>query len=82
MAIGFRPRPEPPPAPEHEVWTLRLRDRTATARMRVLPHGYELRISVDGSLILRQLRRDAELPLLQQEAAEHRAAFLAKSWQE
>jgi hypothetical protein len=80
-AIGFREPPTPPEYPEHVLWTLHLRDRTAVAKLRVLPHGYELRLYVDSTFIYSTLRRDADLPALQREAAEHRAAFEGKGWQ-
>ena len=65
--------------PEHEAWTLTKPGHLACARVRPYPHGLELRIEVDGSLIVSQLFRTGVTPL-EDAIREHRQAFQERGW--
>ena len=82
MSIGFQPRTEPPSPPEDVLWRLTKGSRVATATLRTWHHGHEVFIRVDGRLSLSHLHRHRVLNALEAQVAEHRAAFLARFWQE
>jgi hypothetical protein len=63
---------------EITLWTLTKGTRSAEARIRRLPHGSELRFSVDGALLWSQLYHDSAI--LGVTAEEKRQDFLARGW--
>ena len=66
MSIAFTsPRSEPPHL-EHVLWRVRKNARVAEARLRLMPHGHEFRVLVDGQLGFSRLFRDGTTPALGQ----------------
>ena len=59
MSVRIVPAPEPPNPVERPLWRLVKAQRTAVALIHEWPHGWELRIEVDGQLRWARLfRRD------------------------
>ena len=81
LSIG-RPRSEPPSPPEEVLWRLTKGPRVATATLKTWDHGYEVLVHVDGELIISHMHRHHGLNALRAQVAAHRAAFLARGWQE
>jgi hypothetical protein len=55
MTVRIVGRRHEPPAPEHLAWRLEKDSRVAEARVRIYPHGRELRILVNDTLFWSQL---------------------------
>lgn len=72
--------PAPPEAEEHPVWRLTKRGHYVDARVRVTPHGPELRILLDGDLIWSTVVRPPTEDTLTGVAETKRAEFEAKGW--
>ena len=70
-----------PAPPEHLVWRLEKDSRVAEARVRIYPHGRELRIVVNDVLFWSRLFRDHEdSRLLGSEASGCRQDFERRGW--
>jgi len=71
------------PTPTYDdriVWAVVKGERRAEARVRVVPHGHELRILADGELITSCVYRAAESPELGTASTGWLQAFQAKGW--
>ena len=64
--------------PEDELWSLVKDEHSARAVLKTMPHGLELRIDLDGSLLWLQLFHDDGDPVAA--AREHRQAFVDRGW--
>ena len=69
-----------PPAPDQVLWVLTKGRHCAELAARTHRVGVELRVSVDGSLILSEVVRPFDGKDVRGVAEQHRAAFLGRGW--
>lgn len=75
--------PAPPPelpAPDRVLWVLTKAARRAELALRAHPVGVEVRVSVDGSLLLSEVVRAYDGKDTRAVSERHRAAFLERGW--
>ncbi len=83
MTIGFGKSAPPPPVREDVIWTLTKGRRRAHAGVRSLQQqGNELRIYVDGELVISHLHRFYVSDALQAQSAVYLEDFKEMGWQQ
>jgi hypothetical protein len=80
--IHSPPLPTPPRTREDVVWVLVKDRRRAHAAVRRLQHGNELRIYVDGQLVISHLHRQGAIDALQAQSAQYLEDFKELGWQQ
>jgi hypothetical protein len=80
VSIGFRQNTPPPPPDAVVLWVCRKGKREARAVVRLMPHGRELRILVDGEMGWTRLYRNHEADHISQFAEGALAPFISIGW--
>lgn len=73
----------PLPIPDEQIlWTLQKQGHTVVGVLRFYEHGIEFVVRLDGELHRSQIYRFDQESGLNQQAAETRAAWMARGWRE